>query len=98
MYATPFMHLSKAYRSFPAVHFRTRLQLEAGHEASEGAEVWLLLTRHLRNHRTHQEYIALTAHDDSGAADATPAGSDVLSTKVRICSAFGLHVLDSELL
>ena len=64
---------------YTASHFRTQVQLEAASGTKEGEELWVLLTRHVRNHRTKDEYIALTAHDGAGIA---AAGNDVLHTKV----------------
>ena len=63
-----------------ASHFRTQLQLDVASGTKEGEELWVLLTRHVRNHRTKDEYVALTAH--SGATGITAAGNEALYTKV----------------
>ena len=58
------------------------MQLDVTSDPQDGAEVWLLLTRHLRSHRAQEEFIALTAHGGSGLTSAASFGNDVLSTKV----------------
>ncbi|RPD57666.1 cysteine proteinase, partial [Lentinus tigrinus ALCF2SS1-6] len=63
------------------IHARMQVQLEFPLNVSEGETVWILLTRHVRSHRSKDEYIALTAHTGSGSIAAS--ASDVLSTKVR---------------
>ncbi len=50
-------------------------------DVSEGEEVWVLLTRHVRSHRSKDEYIALTAH--TGSETTSAFVDDALSTKVR---------------
>ena len=75
--------ISKTELGFPlAAHFRAQLRLDPSDVPNQDEETWILLTRHLRSHRTQQEYIALTA--DSGFGTGVPSGHDVLSTKVRL--------------
>ncbi|KAH9935228.1 uncharacterized protein BXZ73DRAFT_89556 [Epithele typhae] len=63
--------LPRLNRISPAAHYRTHLKIDDTNGAREGEEVWILLTRHLRSHRSQEEFIALTAHTGSGAASAT---------------------------
>ncbi|KAI0753163.1 hypothetical protein C8Q80DRAFT_1097736, partial [Daedaleopsis nitida] len=61
-------------------HFRTQVQLDlASVDIREGEEVWVLLTRHVRSHRTKDEYVALAVH--SGSELGSSSTNDILSTK-----------------
>ncbi|RPD57684.1 cysteine proteinase, partial [Lentinus tigrinus ALCF2SS1-6] len=71
----------KASMTDETIHARMQVQLESPSNVSEGETVWILLTRHVRSHRSKDEYIALNAHTGSGSIAASD--SDVLSTKVR---------------
>ncbi|KAI0690918.1 hypothetical protein C8T65DRAFT_87074 [Cerioporus squamosus] len=62
-----------------STHARIQVQLDLPTDVPEGEEVWLLLTRHIRSHRSKDEYIALTAH--TGSETTYAFASDVLSTK-----------------
>ncbi|TFK84241.1 cysteine proteinase [Polyporus arcularius HHB13444] len=60
-------------------HSRMQVHLNLPTDVSEGEEVWVLLTRHVRSHRSKDEYIALTAH--TGSETTSAFVDDALSTK-----------------
>ncbi|PIL33578.1 hypothetical protein GSI_04201 [Ganoderma sinense ZZ0214-1] len=62
-----------------STHFRALLRVDPSSTPEHDEEIWMLLTRHLRSHRTQEEYIALTA--DSGFGPGVSSGYEVLSTK-----------------
>lgn len=62
-----------------------QVQLDIPSDVAEEAEVWILLTRHVRSHRSKNEYIALTAQ--AGSDSSAAVGGNILSTKVRVTHA-----------